>query len=66
VAIREVVRKELEDMEANGIIAKVVEPTPWVSLMVVVRKKNGKVRICIDPRDLKEAVRRCHYPLPKQ
>jgi hypothetical protein len=29
VAIREVVRKELEDMEANGIIAKVIEPTPW-------------------------------------
>jgi hypothetical protein len=64
VAIREVVRKELEDMEANGIIAKVVEPTPWVSSMVVVRKENGKVRICIDPRDLNEAVKRCHNPLP--
>ena len=32
--------------------------------MIVVRKKNGKVRICIDPRDLNEAVKICHYPLP--
>ena len=51
-------------MEADGIIAKVTEPTPWVSSMVVVREKNGDVRICIDPRDLNKAVKRCHYPMP--
>ena len=31
--------------------------------MVVVRKKNGKVRICIDPRDLNEAILREHHPM---
>ena len=51
-------------MEADDIIAKVAEPTPWVSSMVVVRKKNGDVRICIDPRDLNKAVKRCYYPMP--
>ena len=51
-------------MEADGIIAKVTEPTPWVSSMVVVREKNGDVRICIDPRDLNKAVKRCLYPMP--
>ena len=51
-------------MEADGIIAKVTEPTPWVSSMVVVRKKDDKVRICIDPRDLNKAIKRCHYPMP--
>ncbi len=32
--------------------------------MVVVRKKDDKVRICIDPRDLNKAIKRCHYPMP--
>ena len=63
IAIRDLVRKELEKMEADGIIAKVTEPTPWVSSMVVVRK-DDKVRICIDPRDLNKAIKRCHYPMP--
>ena len=32
--------------------------------MVVVPKKDGKLRICLDPRDLNKAIRREHYPLP--
>ena len=59
IAIRELVQENLDEMEAEDIIAKVAEPTPWVSLIVVVRKKNGDVRICIDPRDLNKAVQRC-------
>ena len=36
------------------------EPTKWVSSMVVA-VKNGKVRICIDPRDLNKAILRGHH-----
>jgi hypothetical protein len=50
-------------MEAAGHITKVQEPTDWVSSMVTVMK-NGKVRICIDPKDLNKAIRREHYPIP--
>ena len=32
--------------------------------MVTVTKKNGKLRICLDPRDLNRAIQREHYPLP--
>ena len=32
--------------------------------MVVTVKKNGKLRICLDPRDLNKAVKRQHYKLP--
>ena len=32
--------------------------------MVVVQKKNKKIRICLDPRDLNKAILRSHYPLP--
>ena len=42
------VEKELEHLEQQGIIEKVDCPTPWVSLLVVISKKNGDVRICVD------------------
>ena len=40
------------------------EPTDWVSSLVVVKKKNGKIRVCIDPKDLNNNLKRSHYPLP--
>ena len=32
--------------------------------MVVVLKKNGDLRICLDPKDLNKSIQREHYPLP--
>ena len=51
-------------MVKNGILAKVTEPTSWVSSLVIVKKPNGKIRVCLDPRDLNRAIKRSHYPLP--
>ena len=62
-AIRDSVRAELDRLEKVGIIARVQKPTEWVSSMVVARKKNGSVRICIDPSDLNKAVKREHFPM---
>ena len=45
------------------MIKKQTKPADWVNSMVVVPKPNGKVRICIDPRDLNKAVLREHYPM---
>ena len=28
------------------------------------RKKNGKLRVCLDPRPLNKALKRAHYPMP--
>ena len=64
VPLREKVKTELASLEKNNIIAKVDHPTPWVSSMVVVRKKNTeRVRICIDPTDLNTAIKREHFPM---
>jgi hypothetical protein len=63
VAIRDQVKEELDRLERHGVIAKVCKPTKWVNSMVVVRKKNNKVRICIDPTDLNKAICREHYPM---
>ena len=51
-------------MEKIGVIKKVDTPTDWVSSLVIVKKPNGKLRICIDPKPLNQALKRSHYPLP--
>ncbi|KAK2715714.1 hypothetical protein QYM36_010329 [Artemia franciscana] len=55
---------ELKRMEEQGIIEKVSKPTDWVNSMVAVEKKDGSLRICIDPVDLNKSIRRPFYPIP--
>ncbi|KAI8498512.1 hypothetical protein Bbelb_237140 [Branchiostoma belcheri] len=65
VSLRDPLKKELDRMEALGVIQKVDEPTEWVNSLVVVEKpRTGKLRICLDPRDLNKAIKREHYQLP--
>ena len=52
-------------MEKQKIIVKVTEPTEWVNSMVAAEKpRTGKLRICLDPKDLNKVIKRPHYPLP--
>ena len=64
VALRAQVKDALDDLEKQEVITTVTEPTAWISSMVVVPKKNGKLRICLDPKDLNSAIQCEHYPLP--
>ena len=48
-----------------GVISKVDQPTPWCARMVVVPKKSGAVRICVDIKPLNESVLREVHPIPK-
>ena len=57
-------KKELEQMEKDGIIVKVDQPTEWVSSLVVVEKPDGSLRLCMDPKHLNENLQREHYQLP--
>ena len=46
--LRPKVSEELDTMEKAGVISKVSEPIPWCAGMMVVPKKSGRVRICVD------------------
>ncbi len=48
-----------------GVITKVDEPTSWCAGMVVVPKKNGTIRICVDLKPLNKNVLMEVHPLPK-
>ena len=38
-------------MEGEQVIVKVTEPTDWVNSAVIMHKKHGRLRVCLDPRD---------------
>ncbi len=56
--------EELDNLEQQGIIEKVDGATPWVSPIVVIPKKKGGVRLCIDMRMPNQAIRRERHPTP--
>ena len=62
VFLRGKIKDELDRMEKAGVVVKHTEPSDWVNSMVAVVKPN-KIRICIDPRDFNEAIRREHFPM---
>ena len=64
-SLRSQVQDELTRMEALGVISKVKDPTPWCAGMVVVPKKTGAVRICVDLKPLNESVLREVHPIPR-
>ena len=62
--LRKQVSEELDNLERQGIIEKVEGATPWVSPLVVIPKKNGGVRLCVDMRMPNKAIRRERHPSP--
>jgi hypothetical protein len=57
------VKQDLDKLLAVGFIAPMEEAT-WLSLIVVVSKKNDKSRICVDFHKLNVATKKDPYPLP--
>ena len=59
---RETVSKAIEEWEKAKIIRR--SQSPWSSSLVVVGKKDGTKRICVDYRKLNEVTKKSSYPLP--
>ena len=64
IALLPKLRVALDDMERDGIIVKCDKPTDWMSSLLIVEKKIGSPRLCLDPRDLNKAIKREHLVVP--
>lgn len=56
------VKKIINDILANGVIRE--SHSEYASPIVLVRKKNGELRMCVDYRDVNKRVVKERYPLP--
>ena len=58
-------KEELDKVIADDVITAVTEPTDWVNSIVCNIKETPegkrKVRLCLDPKDLNQNIRREHY-----
>lgn len=59
---REFVKNEILHLEKLGYVVRDV--SPHAAPIVVVKKENGKFRMCIDFRDLNKFTVPHHWPLP--
>jgi hypothetical protein len=59
----EEVRQHKDQLFTSGIIRK--SKSPWASNVVLVRKKNGKLRMCVDYRMLNDRSVEDAYALPR-
>ena len=61
--MKSAVNSEVEKMLSKGVIRQ--NNSPWSSPVVMVKKKNGSWRFCIDYRKLNTATHQDAYPLPR-
>lgn len=60
---RKVIEEQVNDMLARNVIRP--STSPWSSPVVLVKKRDGSVRFCVDYRALNKITRKDVYPMPR-
>ena len=60
-------REEADEQVEKRLNAGGIEPSgsPWMSPVVLVKKKDGTTRFCVDHRQLSNVTLKDFYPLPR-
>jgi hypothetical protein len=56
------VKQQLNELQDKGIIEPMTEPSEWAAPLVVARKPDNSIPICVDHTKLNQHVRRPTYP----
>ncbi|KAL6737824.1 hypothetical protein Aduo_011435 [Ancylostoma duodenale] len=62
MSIRPLLKDLLQDLQKRGIVEK--SNSPWAFPIVLVEKKDGSLRLCVDYRELNKRIKQDSYPLP--
>ena len=62
-----VAKKEIDSQIEKMLDANIIEPScsMWTSPVVLVKKKNGQIRFCVDYRKLNSVTKPISFPLPQ-
>ncbi|XP_052218279.1 uncharacterized protein K02A2.6-like [Dreissena polymorpha] len=63
MAFADAVKKATQELLDKGVIRK--STSPWASPIVLVKKKNGEVRPCVDYRKVNKLVKPDGFPIPR-
>jgi len=59
----QIINEQVKEMLANHVIRP--SSSPWSSPVVIIKKKDGSPRFCVDYRKLNQITERDVYPLPR-
>ena len=62
-ALRDEISRMVQEMLGEGVIQE--SASPWASPVVLVRKKDGTLRFCVNYRRLNAVTRKDTFPLPR-
>ena len=62
-AYRETVQKEVHEMLNDGIIER--SKSEWAAPIVLIKKKDGSLRLCVDYRRMNAVTQTDAYPMPR-
>ena len=60
---RGIIEEQISEMLRNKVIS--YSKSPWASCVVLVKKKDGTIRFCVDYRRLNKITKKDVYPLPR-
>ena len=61
--MRQEIARQLKKMQDVGVVQP--SKSPWASPVVLVRKKDGSHRFCVDYRELNSVTKADNFPLPR-
>ena len=64
LAVRDEVKAHLAKLEKQDVIER-VDSSPWVSPMVVTRRRGGGIHLCLDLKEVNKCVIPSKHPLPR-
>ena len=64
VHIKDKLKAELDSMLSQKVIRKVDEHPDWCSSLAFTTKKDGSIRIFLEPKKLNDSLKRCPHKIP--
>ena len=64
IHVKDELKLEIDKLVTQGVIRKVDEHTDWCFSLAFSTKKDGSMRICIDPQRLNNSLKRCPHKIP--